>query len=306
VQMPKGVPVATVGVDNAANAAWLAIRILNAIAPFQSNRSAAETARVWTIADVQRIIGETIAQGKTKTLYETSEEDCIVMKFRDDVTANNGEKHQVLEGKGVSACAFNTLIMEELAKHNIPTHFLGAVQEGANDMAVVRRLSMIPLEAVVRNLAAGSLCRRLGIEKGRVFNPPLFELFYKSDELNDPLVTTGTAVTMGWASEQQLAEIECITRKVNEVVSELLLSKGIHLVDFKIEFGVTQDGKLVVGDEFSPDSCRMYDAHTGASLDKDVFRLAVGGDGNLLETYRTVLDRVGSNPTASATVSASQ
>lgn len=191
--------------------------------------------------------------------------------------------------------------MAELARNSIPTHFCGSVV-GERNAAIVERLQMLPLEAVIRNSAAGSLCRRLGIEKGRVFSPPLFELFYKSDELNDPLVTAETATTMKWATATQLGEMEELTRKVNRVVSQLLIAKGIDLVDFKIEFGVNGDGELVVGDEFSPDSCRMVDSATGGSMDKDVFRLAIG---DLRTTYQSVLDRIGDAWARSLTASCS-
>jgi phosphoribosylaminoimidazole-succinocarboxamide synthase len=148
---------------------------------------------------------------------------------------------------------------------------------------------MVPLECVIRNQAAGSLCRRLGVKKETTFDPPLYELFYKSDELNDPLVGEGTAIALGWSDKAQLAAMEVVTRRVNTAVSALLRKSGIRLVDFKIEFGVDPRGRLVVGDEFSPDSCRMWDEATGESLDKDLFRQGLGG---FLEAYRAVVGRL--------------
>jgi phosphoribosylaminoimidazole-succinocarboxamide synthase len=211
------------------------------------------------------------------------------MEFRDDVTANNGEKHEVVPGKGVTTCAFNAAIMDALASAFIWTHYLGP--GSAPNTAVVQRLTMIPLECVVRNRTAGSFCRRLGVETGRELKDPLYELFYKSDELNDPLITEQTAVVMGWATESQLKQMRSITLRVNTAVSVLLRDKGIELVDFKIEFGVNGEGKLLVGNEFTPDSCRMWDVATGKTLDKDLFRQ---GHGGFLEAYREALGRVSS------------
>jgi phosphoribosylaminoimidazole-succinocarboxamide synthase len=277
VQMPKGVPVATVGVDNSANAAWLAIRILGTP---RSKLAAGDN------LPPPQLTGEVVSEGKTKTLFATADPGHLVMRFNDDVTANNGEKHEVMAGKGATGCAFNTKIMLALAAEGIRTHYRGS-GEKPNE-AIVQRLDMIPLECVVRNRAAGSFCRRLAVDKGLRFSAPLYELFYKSDELNDPLVTEDTAVIMGWATYEQLGIMRRQTLRVNTVVGEMLRKHGIELVDFKIEFGVSH-GLLLVGDEFSPDSCRMWDLKTGDSLDKDLFRQSQGG---FLEACEEVLGRM--------------
>lgn len=283
VQMPSGVPVATVGIDGAANAAWLAARILG-VGPGSTEHHPAPDMAVSPDALVARSV---VARGKTKTLWSTQDPHLLIMQFNDDVTANNGEKHEVAAGKGESTCAFNAAVMQVLKTAGIPTHF---VDSGPSpNTAVVQRLRMIPLECVIRNQAAGSLCSRIGVKKGMKFDPPLYELFYKSDEFNDPLVGEGTAIAFGWSDKAQLGAMEVITRRVNTEVSALLRKSGIQLVDYKIEFGVDHRGRLVVGDEFSPDSCRMWDEATGESLDKDLFRKGLGG---FLEAYRAVVGRL--------------
>jgi phosphoribosylaminoimidazole-succinocarboxamide synthase len=224
--------------------------------------------------------------GKAKSVYETNDPDRLVLVFRDDTSAFDGKKVEQLAKKGRVNNRFNAFIMQKLADAGIPTHF---EQLLTPDEVLVKRLNMIPVECVIRNYAAGSLCRRVGVEEGRPLTPPTFELFYKDDALGDPMVNESLAVTLGWATAEQLAEMKALTYRVNDVLNGLFDQGGMMLVDFKLEFGVFH-GQIVLGDEFSPDGCRLWDKATKKKLDKDRFRQGLG---DVIEAYEEVSQRIG-------------
>ncbi|MFZ3193628.1 MAG: phosphoribosylaminoimidazolesuccinocarboxamide synthase [Moraxellaceae bacterium] len=224
--------------------------------------------------------------GKAKSVYETNDPDHLVLVFRDDTSAFDGKKVEQLAKKGRVNNRFNAFIMQKLADAGIPTHFEKLLTP---DEVLVKRLNMIPVECVIRNYAAGSLCRRVGVEEGRPLTPPTFELFYKDDALGDPMVNESLAVTLGWATAEQLAEMKALTYRVNDVLNTLFDQGGMMLVDFKLEFGVFH-GQIVLGDEFSPDGCRLWDKETKKKLDKDRFRQGLG---DVIEAYEEVSQRIG-------------
>lgn len=224
--------------------------------------------------------------GKAKSVYETENPDLLVLVFRDDASAFNGEKIAQLDRKGKVNNRFNAFIMQKLAEAGVETHF---EQLLTPTEVLVKKLDMIPVECVIRNYSAGSLCRRLGLEEGLALTPPTFELFFKDDALGDPMVNESQAIALGWATEEQLAEMKRLTYKVNEVLSDLFDKGNMILVDFKLEFGVFK-GRVVLGDEFSPDGCRLWDKDTKKKLDKDRFRQGLG---DVVEAYEEVAHRLG-------------
>jgi len=230
--------------------------------------------------------GELLYEGKGKQLFVSDVENELIQVFKDDATAFDGIKHDVIAGKGVLNCAMSTFFFERLHEAGIKTHFIR--QEGKVEMRV-RRLTMIPVEVVVRNAAAGSLCKRLGFDEGMELDHPLTELFYKSDELHDPLINTGHAELFGWATREDIAFMCDAALKVNQVLSDILNTAGIRLVDFKLEFG-RSNGDILLGDEITPDGCRLWDAKTGRKLDKDVFRRDLG---SLPDAYHEVMSKLG-------------
>ncbi|MDF3919629.1 phosphoribosylaminoimidazolesuccinocarboxamide synthase [Salinicola sp. LHM] len=224
--------------------------------------------------------------GKAKSVYLSDDPQRLVLHFRDDTSAFDGKKKEALERKGMVNNKFNAFIMEKLQAAGIPTHF---EQLLSDTECVVKKLEMIPVECVVRNLAAGGLVRRLGVEEGIALNPPTFELFLKNDEKGDPMINESLAETFGWATPEQLATMKALTFQVNDVLKQLFLDGGMLLVDYKLEFGVFE-GEIVLGDEFSPDGCRLWDAETREKLDKDRFRQGLGG---VIEAYEEVGRRLG-------------
>lgn len=224
--------------------------------------------------------------GKAKSVYLTDDPDRLVLTFRDDTSAFDGKKKEALERKGMVNNRFNAFIMEKLQAAGIPTHFETLLSDTE---CVVKKLEMIPVECVVRNIAAGSLVKRLGVDEGQALTPPTFELFLKSDEKGDPMINESLAETFGWATPEQLAEMKALTFKVNEVLKQLFADGGMLLVDYKLEFGLFH-GAIVLGDEFSPDGCRLWDAETREKLDKDRFRQGLGG---VIEAYEEVGRRIG-------------
>lgn len=229
---------------------------------------------------------ELLYAGKAKSIYKTDDPQRMIMEFRDDTSAFDGEKMEKLDRKGMVNNKFNAFIMTKLQDAGVETHFESLVSDNE---CLVKNLKMLPVECVVRNRAAGSLVRRLGVEEGMSLNPPTFELFLKNDALHDPMVNTSLCVTFGWASEEQLTEMRRLTIKVNEVLSSLFDSAGMTLVDYKLEFGVF-DGRIILGDEFSPDGCRIWDKETNKKMDKDRFRQGLG---SVIETYEEVGKRLG-------------
>lgn len=224
--------------------------------------------------------------GKAKSVFATDDPDKLVILFRDDTSAFNGVKKEALARKGAVNNQFNAFIMEKLQAAGIPTHF---EQRLSVNESLVKRLTMIPVECVVRNIAAGSIVRRLGVEEGLELTPPTFEMFLKSDELGDPMINEYHARSFGWASDEQIATMKELTFKVNEVLKQLFLDGDMLLVDYKLEFGMYQ-GQVVLGDEFSPDGCRLWDKNTREKMDKDRFRQDLG---NVIEAYEEVGHRLG-------------
>ena len=225
-------------------------------------------------------------RGKAKTVYTTDDPSRLVLEFRNDTSAFDGEKVEQLEDKGMVNNRFNHFIMTQLENAGIPTQ----LDELLSDTeSLVKKLDMIPVECVVRNVAAGSLVRRLGVEEGKILNPPTFEFFLKNDALHDPMVNEYHIEAFGWATKAQIVQIKALSFKVNSVLKSLFEQAGLLLVDYKLEFGVF-DGELVLGDEFTPDGCRLWDAETREKLDKDRFRQGLGG---VVEAYKEVGQRLG-------------
>lgn len=226
-----------------------------------------------------------IYRGKAKTLYTTENPNQLYCEFRNDTSAFNGQKLACLDRKGMINNHFNAFIMRFLEEKGIETHFIELVSENAS---LFKKLKMYRLECVVRNFAAGGLCKRLGVEKGLKLTPPIFEFFLKDDKLGDPLINESHIATFQWASENELEHMKSITFKVNEILSHLFLEKGLLLVDYKLEFGQI-DGKIILGDELTPDGCRIWDKETLEILDKDRFRQDLG---NVVESYEIVARRL--------------
>ncbi|MEN9464955.1 MAG: hypothetical protein RL217_1136 [Pseudomonadota bacterium] len=229
---------------------------------------------------------ELLYTGKAKSVYSTDNPDLMVLEFRNDTSAFDGKRIEQLDRKGMTNNKFNAFIMQKLAEAGIPTHF---ERQLSDNESLVKRLQMIPLECVVRNIAAGSLCRRLGVEEGIDLNPPTFELFLKNDALGDPMVNEYHARSFNWATDEQLARMKELSFKVNSILKELFLKGNLLLVDSKLEFGLFK-GEVVLGDEFSPDGCRLWDVNTREKLDKDRFRKGLGG---VVEAYEEVAHRIG-------------
>ena len=227
-----------------------------------------------------------LTKGKAKSLFTTSEEHKLVMHFSDDTSAFDGEKVEQLSRKGEVNNKFNAFVMEYLQKSGIPTHFERLLN--ANE-SLVKSMDMMPVECVVRNVASGSLCRRLGVEDGLELSPPVFEFFLKNDALHDPMINEYHIETFGWAKAEDVTTMKALTFKVNDALQTLFSDAGMILVDYKLEFGLFK-GEVVLGDEFSPDGCRLWDAETRKKLDKDRFRQGLGG---VIEAYEEVALRIG-------------
>jgi phosphoribosylaminoimidazole-succinocarboxamide synthase len=240
-----------------------------------------------------------VYEGKAKILYEGPEPGTYIQYFKDDTTAGNGEKHAQIEGKGVLNNRLSEYFMTGLNEIGVPTHFIRRVNMREQ---LIRAVEIIPLEVVVRNIAAGSISKRLGIEEGTPLPRPIVEFYYKNDALGDPMVSEEHILAFGWATHQDLDDIVALALRVNDFLSGVMMGVGIKLVDFKIEIGRIYDGdfmRLVVADEISPDSCRLWDTKTGQKLDKDVFRRDLG---NLSEAYTEVARRLGVMPTAATPI----
>lgn len=230
--------------------------------------------------------GEELYSGKAKSVYTCEREDALILHFRNDTSAFDGEKIEQLDRKGMVNNKFNAFIMEHLEAAGVATHHLQVLSE---DESLVRKLDMFPVECVVRNIATGSICKRLGVEDGIDLSPPTFEFFLKNDALHDPMINEYHIQSFGWADAQAVQHLQEQTFKVNEVLSKLFASAGMILVDFKLEFG-RQGDALYLGDEFTPDGCRIWDSETREKLDKDRFRKGLGG---VVEAYEQVAQRLG-------------
>ncbi|MFK7901811.1 MAG: phosphoribosylaminoimidazolesuccinocarboxamide synthase [Nitratireductor sp.] len=231
-----------------------------------------------------------IYEGKAKILYEGPEPGTLIQFFKDDATAYNAKKHEVMEGKGVLNNRISEHIFTNLAKIGIQTHFIKRVNMREQ---LIKEVEIIPIEVVVRNVAAGSMTERLGIPEGEVLPRSIIEFYYKKDELNDPIVSEEHITAFGWASPAEIDDMMSMAVRVNDYLSGLFMGVGIQLVDFKIEMGRLVENetmRIVLADEISPDSCRLWDTTTGDKMDKDRFRKDLGG---MLEAYREVATRLG-------------
>lgn len=229
---------------------------------------------------------EQLYAGKAKSIYKTDDPDHVIMLFRNDTSAFDGKRIEQLDRKGMVNNKFNAFIMAKLQEAGIPTHFVKLLSDTE---VLVKTMQMIPVECVVRNLTAGSLVRRLGVQEGLELNPPTFELFLKNDALGDPMVNESHVQSFGWATPEQMARMKELTFKINAVLKDLFASGNMLLVDFKVEFGLHK-GEVILGDEFSPDGCRLWDKDTREKLDKDRFRQNLG---NVVESYEMVGQRLG-------------
>ncbi|RTZ60249.1 MAG: phosphoribosylaminoimidazolesuccinocarboxamide synthase [Gammaproteobacteria bacterium] len=229
---------------------------------------------------------EKLYEGKAKIIYATDQPDKVIIYFKDDTTAFDGVKKEQIVGKGVINNTISSLIFEVLNKRGIPTHYIEKLSD--REMLALK-VEIIPVEVVVRNFAAGSFTRRYGVPEGTKLEKPLVETFWKNDELHDPLVCLEHIKLLKLAEPEDVEKMKEIALEVNEVLKAFFASKDILLVDFKLEFGKTTDGRLVLADEISPDSCRLWDAKTKKKLDKDVFRFDLG---DLKEAYQELLNRL--------------
>ncbi len=225
-------------------------------------------------------------EGKAKIIYETSKPDEFLVYFKDDATAFNAQKKAVLQNKGILNNKISTILFKLMDKKGIPTHFIKNVSE--REM-LVHKVSIIPLEVVVRNRIAGSFARRYGLTEGQEMPSPLVEFYYKNDALEDPLMTEDHIYILRIAAPEEVQEIREMTLKVNQILTRFFTECKIILVDFKLEFGRTEDGRIILADEISPDSCRLWDSETKEKLDKDRFRFDLG---NVIESYEKVVSRM--------------
>lgn len=229
---------------------------------------------------------EMLYEGKAKQIYKTKKEDEIIVYYKDDATAFNGEKKAQIDNKGVLNNAITTMIFEMLNKNGIKTHFI----EKLNDREqLCKKVTIVPLEVIVRNVAAGSMAKRLGLEEGYKLKTTVFEFSYKDDALGDPLINSYHAVAIGAATFDEIDTILEMTAKINDLLKEFFGKLNINLIDFKIEFGKLANGEIVLADEISPDTCRFWDATTGEKLDKDRFRRDMG---NVEDAYIEILNRI--------------
>ena len=231
-----------------------------------------------------------IYEGKAKVLYEGPEPGTLIQHFKDDATAFNAKKHELIEGKGVLNNRISEYLFTRLNEMGIPTHFIKRLNMREQ---LIRKVEIIPIEVVVRNVAAGSIAKRLGLEEGETLPRTIIEFYYKSDKLDDPLVSEEHITAFGWAHPPEIDEMMALSLRINDFLSGLFLGVGIKLVDFKIEFGRQFDNdmmRILLADEISPDSCRLWDIASHDKLDKDRFRRDMGG---LLEAYREVARRLG-------------
>ena len=229
-------------------------------------------------------------EGKAKILYKGPKANTLIVYFKDDATAFNNKKRSVIKEKGVLNNKMSELIMKKLAAGGVDNHFIKRISDREQ---LIKKVRIFPLEVIVRNIAAGSICKRLGLKEGLILKKSLIEFFYKCDELDDPLITREHIEMFGWASKNDMKKITSLTFKINTVLSKLFGSINLKLVDFKIEFGKYSFGKkykIILADEISPDSCRLWDAKTNKSLDKDRFRKDLG---NIKEAYEEVAQRLG-------------
>ncbi len=229
---------------------------------------------------------EQLYEGKAKKVYATEDPDLVIVSYKDDATAFNGLKKGQIAGKGAINNRVTNYLMGILEKEGVPTHL---VRELNDRETVVRKVSIVPLEVIIRNISAGSFAKRYGVEEGIVFSEPTFETSYKNDALGDPLINDYHALALGLCTKEELETIKAMAFKVNDVLKAFFKAVNVDLVDFKLEFGKTSDGKLVLADEISPDTCRFWDSTTHEKLDKDRFRRDLGG---VEDAYAEMMKRI--------------
>lgn len=233
-----------------------------------------------------KMVKELIYQGKAKSVYQSDDADNVIIEYRDDATAFNGVKKEALKDKGRVNNLFNAYIMQKLEQEGVKTHFVKTLNDNES---LMKRLEMIPVECVVRNYAAGGICKRLGLEKGMKFDKPVFEFFLKDDALGDPMINTSHILSFNWATASEIKFMREATFKVNDILSSVFDEAGLLLVDYKLEFGRFKN-EILLGDEFSPDGCRLWDKETKEVFDKDRFRQDLG---DVIGHYKTVAKRIG-------------
>ncbi|MDD5879954.1 MAG: phosphoribosylaminoimidazolesuccinocarboxamide synthase [Clostridiales bacterium] len=225
-------------------------------------------------------------EGKAKKIFSTENDNEFVVYYKDDATAFNGEKKAEISSKGILNNKISTIMFEELAKEGITSHFIKSLSD--REM-LVKKVEILPLEVIVRNITAGSFCKRYGVEEGIVLDQPIFEMSYKNDEFGDPLLNDDHAIALKLATKEEIDFLRSQTLKINEIMKKFFLKMDLKLVDFKLEFGKDVDGNIILADEISPDTCRLWDVNTNEKLDKDRFRRDLG---DLVEGYEEVLARL--------------
>ena len=229
---------------------------------------------------------EQLYEGKAKKVFATDDANLVIVDYKDDATAFNGEKKGTITGKGVINNVMSNHMFQLLEQQGVPTHFVEQLSERET---LVKKVSIVPLEVIIRNISAGSFAKRFGVEEGIVFDEPTIEFSYKNDELGDPLMNAYHAIALKAATREEIETIKAMAFKVNEVMKQYFDTLNVILVDFKLEFGKTADGKIVLADEISPDTCRLWDKETHEKLDKDRFRRDMGG---VEEAYQEIMKRV--------------
>ncbi|MGN0713905.1 MAG: phosphoribosylaminoimidazolesuccinocarboxamide synthase [Anaerovoracaceae bacterium] len=229
---------------------------------------------------------EQMYEGKAKKVFATDDANYCIVSYKDDATAFNGLKKGTISGKGVVNNKMSNYLMQLLEKEGVPTHY---VEELNDRETVVKKVSIVPLEVIIRNVAAGSFSKRLGVEEGTALKTTILEFCYKNDDLGDPMVNDYHILAMGYATEEDLNTIKTLTFKINEFLKDFFKKINVDLIDFKIEFGKTADGQIVLADEISPDTCRFWDATTHEKLDKDRFRRDLGG---VEDAYQEMMNRI--------------
>ncbi|MCZ8496428.1 phosphoribosylaminoimidazolesuccinocarboxamide synthase [Priestia megaterium] len=230
---------------------------------------------------------ELLYEGKAKKIYATDEQDVLWVAYKNEATAFNGQKKAEISGKAQLNNQISSLLFSMLHEQGITTHF---VKQLSDHEQAVKKVEIVPLEVVVRNATAGSLAKRIGVEEGIRFEQPIVELYYKDDALGDPLILAEHAIFLKAATQEEIDSLKAQALQINEVLSKFFKDRDIFLVDFKLEFGRTSQGDIILADEISPDTCRFWDVHTNEKLDKDVFRRDLGG---LTEAYEKILQRIG-------------
>lgn len=231
--------------------------------------------------------GRLLYEGKAKQLFETDDENILFVSYKDSATAFNGEKKEDIDGKGILNNKITTILFEQLKSKGIESHF---VEQISDNEQLVRKVDIIPLEVVVRNIAAGSLSKRLGIKEGTALKHTIVEFYYKDDELGDPLLTNAHIELLALATPEEIDTLQTKALEINQVLQPIFKEIGVTLIDFKLEFGKTANGEILLADEISPDTCRLWDDKTNNKLDKDVFRRNLG---SLTEVYEIILSRLG-------------